>query len=82
MADDLCAARYAHPLTLDIDMVCALPESIYAGCSLATSCAAVLTYACPVLDPDSAHQFTSSCLPEFDWFPCEPPQADPIPDCP
>jgi hypothetical protein len=82
LVDELCAARYARPLALDIDVVCVGAESIYAGCGLATSCAAVVSYACPVLDPDDAHQFASACLPELDWLPCDPPQLDPIPDCP
>lgn len=81
MADPLCAARHARPVALDIDMMCLAPP-IYAGCGLNTFCAATTTYACHVLDPDAAHQFANACLPEFDWFPCEPPQADPIPDCP
>jgi hypothetical protein len=82
MADELCMPRYARPLALDIDTVCVAPQSIYAGCGLATTCAQVLTWACHVLDPAEPHQFGSACLPEFDWFPCEPPQPDPIPDCP
>jgi hypothetical protein len=82
LADELCSPRYARPLAMDIDTVCVLPEPIYAGCGLNTSCAAMISYACHVLDPDAPHQFSSSCLPEFDWFPCAAPDPEPIPDCP
>lgn len=81
MADTLCSPRYARPLALDIDTTC-VAAPIYAGCGLAIPCANAITYACSVQQPDAVHQFADPCLPEWDWFPCDPPAPDPIPDCP
>ncbi len=82
LADPLCAPHYARPLMLDIDAVfCAAPQ-VYAGCGLAIPCANGTQYACAVQDPDAVHLFAQLCLPEWDWFECDPPTLEPIPDCP
>jgi hypothetical protein len=82
LADPLCAPHYARPLLLDIDaVVCAAPQ-VYAGCGLALPCANGTQYACAVQDPDAVHLFAQLCLPEWDWFECDPPTLEPIPDCP
>jgi hypothetical protein len=82
LADPLCTPHYARPLVLDIDAAfCAAPP-VYAGCGLAIPCANGSQYACAVQDPDAVHLFTELCLPEWDWFECDPPTLEPIPDCP
>lgn len=81
LADSLCAPHYGRPLLLDIDTVCAAPQ-VYAGCGLAIPCANGSYYACAVQDPDAVHLFAQLCLPEWDWFECDPPTLDPILDCP
>ncbi len=83
LASEICLPRYARPLGLDpnTDGIC-LSDPIYAGCGLATGCDDGLGYGCPEQDPAAAHQFSDSCLPEAGWIVCDPPQAEPIPDCP
>jgi hypothetical protein len=77
----MCKAILAGPIVLEqIDQWCVAP-STYVGCAPNLGCAEVISYACMIGDPDSAHQFSSACLPELGWEFCEPPEPDP-PACP
>jgi len=78
-ASSLCKPIYGAMIVQDIDWCVAAPS--YVGCSLDLSCAALISYGCMIGDPDSAHQFPDSCLPELGWEPCNPPDDAP-PLCP
>lgn len=81
LANDLCAAHYAQPIGLDVQTAC-LEPAVYAGCGLALPCGDSTTYACHVLEPSVPFSFANACLPEFDWFACDPPPNEPLVECP
>ena len=66
-AEPLCG----RPLVQDIDAACFGP-AVFAGCALQLNCAVLVSYACSIGEPESAHLFSSPCLPELGWEPCEP----------
>jgi hypothetical protein len=72
---ELCKAIFAGAIVQDVDWCVVSPS--YAGCALDLSCAAFISYACMIGEPDSAHQFNNSCLPEAGWEFCEPPEPEP-----
>jgi hypothetical protein len=81
-SSELCKAIFAGPILMEIDdNNWCVDEPVYAGCSLNFSCAAVLSYGCIAGDPATPHQFSTSCLPELGWEPCDPPEPNP-PLCP